>query len=223
MYEYAFDADLAKFAIIIGIFITLLFYEKYKIAAGGMIVPGYIALFINHPEQIIYTFILAFLIYLFVGRFLMKYMILFGRRRFSITILTGAVFAIIVESIVYSYVQFEPFVGFNFIGMIVPGLIANEFIREGKPTTVLMTISFVSILTFSLVWIISQIEFILFLEIPNIIVLTILMVDLMLLILFIIYILFFTNLENFSIFMGKLSEKLKKTHHFKKLGVKRVI
>ena len=48
MYEYAFDADLARFAIIIGLFIALILYEKYKISPGGMIVPGYIALFINH-------------------------------------------------------------------------------------------------------------------------------------------------------------------------------
>ena len=223
MYEYAFDADLARFAIIIGLFIALLLYEKYKISPGGMIVPGYIALFINHPEQIMYTFILAFFVYLFVGRILMKHMILFGRRRFTITILTGAVFAILAESIVYSYIQFEPFVGFNFVGMIVPGLIANEFIREHKPTSVLMAIGFVSILTFCFVWVISQIELILFLEIPNMIVLIILSVDLLLLVAFIVYILFFLDLEGNFDYINKISEKMKTALHLKKWGVKRVV
>ena len=195
MYEYAFDVDLARLAIVIGLFITILFYERLKIAPGGMVVPGYIALFINHPEQILYTFLLAFLVYLIVSRILMKHMILFGRRRFTITVLTGAIFVIATEIFVHSYLRFKPFIGFEIIGIIIPGLIANEFVREDKPVYVLIAISFISLLTFGFVWIIGQINWLFSLKDVESYLLGLFIIDLLLLTAATIYLLFFFKWE----------------------------
>ena len=191
MYTYAFDVDHARFAIIIGLFMAILLYEKYKISPGGMVVPGYIALFINHPEEILYTFTLAFVVYLFVSRLLLPRMILFGRRRFTVTILTGAVFAMITESLVHTYLPFEPFAGFNYIGIIVPGLIANEFVRENRPAGVLLGIGLVSTLTFSFVWLITQLQVVITSSQSSPLLLTLLLVDLLLWIAGMLYVMFF--------------------------------
>ena len=158
MYDYAFDINNAKIAVVIGLFITILFYERLKIAPGGMIVPGYIVLSINHPDQIIYTFFLAYFVYLLVNKILMKHMILYGRRRFTITVFTGAIFVIITETIINSYIIFEPFFGFQLIGLIIPGLIANEFVREQKTFYVTFAIFFISLLTFFYILIFDQIN-----------------------------------------------------------------
>jgi len=158
MYDYAFDENLIRIAVVIGLFIAILFYERLKIAPGGMIVPGYIALFINHPDQIIYTFLLSFLVYLFVSKILMKRMILYGRRRFTITVFTGAIFVIITETIVQSYLSYEPFFGFQLIGLIIPGLIANEFVREQKTFYVTFAIFFISLFTILYILIFEQIN-----------------------------------------------------------------
>lgn len=213
MFEYAFDVDIARFAVIIGLFITLLFYDRLKIAPGGMVVPGYIVIFINHPMQILYTFLVAFAVYLVVGRILMNHMILFGRRRFTVTVLTGAVFAVITESLIGSYASFEPFIGYKLIGIIIPGLIAHELIREHKPVFILMSIGFVTILTFGFVWIVAQIEWVLF-SAPNIILLGLLTIDLILLIGFTVYLLFFFSWENYFGLGSRILEKIKST--FKK-------
>jgi len=197
MYDYAFDVDLARFAIVIGLFITILFYERLKIAPGGMVVPGYIALFINHPEQIFYTFLLAFLVYLFVSKILMKHMILFGRRRFTITVLTGAIFVITTEVFVHSYLTFQPFIGFEIIGIIIPGLIANEFVRENKPFYVLIAISFISLLTFGFIWTTAQIYWLLSLKDVDTFLLGLFIVDLLLLTATTIYLLFLFNWEKY--------------------------
>jgi len=197
MYDYAFNTDLARFAIVIGLFITILFYERLKIAPGGMVVPGYIALFINHPEQIAYTFLLSFIVYLFVSKFLMKHMILFGRRRFTITILTGALFVIATEIFFQSYLTFEPFIGFEIIGIIIPGLIANEFVREDKPVYVLIAILFISILTFSYVWIFAQINWILSTDPNNFTLLSVFIIDLIVIIATTIYLLFYFKWEKY--------------------------
>ena len=123
-----------------------------------MVVPGYIALFINHPDQIIYTFLLSFLVYLFISKILMKRMILYGRRRFTITVFTGAIFVIITETIVQSYLSYEPFFGFQLIGLIIPGLIANEFVREQKTFYVTFAIFFISLFTILYILIFEQIN-----------------------------------------------------------------
>ena len=195
MYPYAFDITHARFAIIIGLFMALLLYEKYKISPGGMVVPGYIALYINHPEEILYTFLLAFVVYFFVARLLIPHMILFGRRRFTVTILTGAVFAMITESLIHTYLPFEPFAEFNYIGIIIPGLIANEFVRENRPTGVLLAIGFVSTLTFSFVWLITQVQFVLSTQQPSIPIVLLLSLDLILWALGMLYFLFFYDHE----------------------------
>jgi poly-gamma-glutamate biosynthesis protein PgsC/CapC len=191
MYPYVFDITHARFAIIIGLFMALLLYEKYKISPGGMVVPGYIALYINHPEEILYTFFLAFIVYFFVARLLIPRMILFGRRRFTVTILTGAVFAMVTESLIHTYLPFEPFAEFNYIGIIIPGLIANEFVRENRPTGVLLAIGFVSTLTFSFVWLIAQFQLVLASQQSSLPILLLLTVDLILWTLGMLYVMFF--------------------------------
>ena len=158
MFEYVVDVDLARLAVITGLFLTVLFFDRLKIAPGGMVVPGYIVLYLNHPDQIFFTFLLAFLVYIFVSRFLMNRMILYGRRRFSVTILTGAVFSIILESFMYSTSNIQPFIGFKLIGIIIPGLIANEMLREQNKVFVLSSIGLVTTLTFGFVWSVSQIK-----------------------------------------------------------------
>jgi len=158
LFEYVVDVDLARLAVITGLFLTVLFFDRLKIAPGGMVVPGYIVLYLNHPDQIFFTFLLAFLVYIFVSRFLMSRMILYGRRRFSVTILTGAVFSIILESLFYSTANIQPFIGFKLIGIIIPGLIANEMLREQSKIFVLSSIGLVTTLTFGFVWSVSQIK-----------------------------------------------------------------
>ena len=210
MYTYAFDIDHARFAIIIGLFMAILLYEKYKISPGGMVVPGYIALFINHPEEILYTFTLAFVVYIFVARLLLPRMILFGRRRFTVTILTGAVFAMITESLVHTYLPFEPFAGFNYIGIIVPGLIANEFVRENRPAGVLLGIGLVSTLTFSFVWLITQLQVVITSSQSSPLLLTLLIVDLLLWIAGMLYVMVFYDQD------GVIPSKLHILHRLKR-------
>ena len=168
MYDYAFDVNLARAAVVIGLFISILFYERLKIAPGGMIVPGYIALYIHRPDQIFYTFFIALIVYLFVSKILMKRMILFGRRRFTITIFTGTIFVLLAEALVQSYLVFDPFYGFQLVGLIIPGLIANEFVREQKTFYITFAIFFISLITLLYILVLEQINGLLNLGISSI-------------------------------------------------------
>ncbi|MFA6035636.1 MAG: poly-gamma-glutamate biosynthesis protein PgsC [Candidatus Micrarchaeia archaeon] len=152
LYEYAFQPEFAKFAVGIGLVVSIIFYEKFQIAPGGMLVPGYIALFFNHPEQILYTFIISLLTGFFIEAFAKKHIILFGRRKFTAVVLTGAVLTFLSEALFTDFTAFVPFVGFQIVGIIIPGLIANEIEHQpDKPLKVLGGILVLSFMTYLIV------------------------------------------------------------------------
>ena len=115
-------------AIGIGMAISFIFYEITGLSAGGVVVPGYIALFLTQPFRILVTILIAFSVY-FMVTFLSNYTILYGRRRFLAMILLGFIFKWIIEEIIIKL----PVSGIELqsIGYIIPGLIANEMRRQG--------------------------------------------------------------------------------------------
>ncbi len=124
-------------AISIGIVIGFLFYELVGISPGGIVVPGYIALFINQPLRIIITIIIAIITY-YIVQFLSNYLILYGKRRFLSMILMSFIVKWFIERFLFQL----PVTGVELqsIGYIIPGLLANEMQRQGILPTLLATI-----------------------------------------------------------------------------------
>lgn len=112
---------------IIGLFIGLLFYEFAGISPGGVIAPAYFALYINQPDKIMITVLLAVVVW-FILEFLSRRLILYGRRRLLLALIIGFCLKLIVESRIQplEYLQFD----LQSIGYIIPGLIANEMVRQ---------------------------------------------------------------------------------------------
>ena len=119
----------------IGILVSLFVTELTGLSPGGIIVPGYIALFLLSPMRLAGTFAIALLSY-GVYRLLSLRFILFGRRRFSALILIGATFAFLAMTAIprLKIVTMD----LRAIGWVVPGLLANSFDRQRVlPTSVL--------------------------------------------------------------------------------------
>ncbi|MEA1964690.1 MAG: poly-gamma-glutamate biosynthesis protein PgsC/CapC, partial [Candidatus Aerophobetes bacterium] len=53
-------------AIGIGIVVSFLFYEIVGLSPGGIVVPGYIALFLTQPTRILITLIISLITYFIV-------------------------------------------------------------------------------------------------------------------------------------------------------------
>ncbi|UCD58904.1 MAG: poly-gamma-glutamate biosynthesis protein PgsC/CapC, partial [Candidatus Hydrogenedentota bacterium] len=70
----------------IGIIASLIFTEVVGLYAGGLIGPGYLALFLNQPSRIAMTIATAFIAYVFVS-FLSQFTFIYGRRRFAAAVL----------------------------------------------------------------------------------------------------------------------------------------
>ena len=73
-------------AIIIGTLISLLVDELFGIQCGGLIVPGYLAMVIDDIPCILLVFAISFIVYVIVNYVLPKFMILFGKRKFAVTL-----------------------------------------------------------------------------------------------------------------------------------------
>ena len=126
----------------IGMVLSLFATETLGVTAGGLIVPGYIALNIDDPTRIIMTFgvsIITFLIVKFLGNFILIY----GKRRLVFTLLLGFLLGYLTHFLssefINSKIRSEDLV---VIGNIIPGLIANWMDRQG----VLRTMSVVMII-----------------------------------------------------------------------------
>lgn len=110
--------------ILLGIAFSLIFSDITGIIPCGIIVPGYIALNLNNPQKLIYTFIII-IITLIIVKLLSKICIIYGRRRFTLMILT----AFIINFFVIKLNIFPNNPGL--IGTIIPGIIANQLERQG--------------------------------------------------------------------------------------------
>ena len=129
-------------AIGIGVMVSFAFYEIIGFSPGGIVVPGYIALFLDQPVRILITLAVALLTYLLVIQ-LSNYVILYGRRRFLAMVLVSFLLKWLIEEIIIKM----PISGIELrsIGYIIPGLIANEMRRQGIFPTI-YSLAIVSIL-----------------------------------------------------------------------------
>ncbi|AOM81622.1 poly-gamma-glutamate biosynthesis protein PgsC [Salisediminibacterium beveridgei] len=131
-----FGADL-YITFVVGIVISLLYAEKAGVLPGGIIVPAYLALIFDQPFFIMAIFFISTLIYFIVVHVLSRITILYGRRKFAAMLLTGVVLKLTFDYF-YPIIPFEIY-ELRGIGVIVPGLIANSFQKQGVVITVTST------------------------------------------------------------------------------------
>ncbi|MFT6181511.1 MAG: poly-gamma-glutamate biosynthesis protein PgsC/CapC [Paracoccaceae bacterium] len=127
------DPEILTTAIGIGLLISLLFSELFGLAAGGLVVPGYIALFWREPMAIVLTLAIAFATH-FIVQLIGSGIILFGKRRTVLVILVAYLLRLALDFAVGDYLADHPVFsdsGVVVIGYIIPGLIAIWFDRQG--------------------------------------------------------------------------------------------
>ena len=126
----------------LGLAISLLFGELHGVAAGGMIVPGYFALYLDQPVQIAGTLGAALITYAIL-RGLSQITIVYGRRLTALAILIGYLVGMAVRWAVAGelFGAATAADGAAVIGYIIPGLIAIWFQRQGVIETTMSLIT----------------------------------------------------------------------------------
>jgi poly-gamma-glutamate biosynthesis protein PgsC/CapC len=102
----------------VGLVVGILCTEAFGIAAAGLVVPGYLALYLTKPRHLAVTLAIAFVAY-GVVRLVGSVLILHGRRRTALMILVGYLLGMLTA-------RFAGLYGDEYaaIGFVIPGLIA---------------------------------------------------------------------------------------------------
>lgn len=110
--------------VVLGVMASILFTEITGLSPAGIIVPGYIVLSLRTPRRVLYTIIVALLAW-GISRILSNFVILYGRRRFAMMIFIAF---FIDLSLGYTIKDWGiP----SMIGILVPGIMASEFEKQG--------------------------------------------------------------------------------------------
>ena len=107
-------------AIGIGMLVGLLFSESLGVMGGGVIVPGYFALHLQDLSSVFVTFFIAIITFLLIS-ILSRYLLIYGRRRVILSLLIAFLIGLF----------FREFIYLEYIGFIIPGLIASWMDRQG--------------------------------------------------------------------------------------------
>ena len=120
----------------LGIVLSLILSELLGVTAGGIIVPGYISLYLHQPIQVIITLLVAILVWGIIQK-LSNIMFLYGKRRIVLALILGFFFGYLTRN--YLYIN-EEIGSLAVIGNIIPGLIANWMDRQGVIRTISVVI-----------------------------------------------------------------------------------
>jgi poly-gamma-glutamate biosynthesis protein PgsC/CapC len=118
----------------IGMVLSLFLTETLGVTAGGIIVPGYIAMNLDNPSRIIVTFGISLIVYLII-QVLSNFILIYGKRRLVLALLLGFFLGYFMRSennILSGLMDMD----FIVIGNIIPGLIANWMDRQGVLRTI---------------------------------------------------------------------------------------
>jgi gamma-polyglutamate biosynthesis protein CapC len=126
--------------LLVGVIVSILFTEFSFVSPGGVIVPGYIAIFWDDPLRIIATLATAVLTLALV-RGMDRVVLLYGRRRFAAAI----VLSFALRGLIDLALPTLPLSGLGMtvgasggttaIGWLVPAIITIEMDRQGMGVT----------------------------------------------------------------------------------------
>lgn len=125
-----------ELAITLGIVLSLIFIEAFGMAAGGVIIPGYIALQLTNVDHMVGTVVISFLTFLIIT-LISRFTFLFGRRQMVVALLVGTLLSILSHHMMVFNTDSST-VEFSAIGWVIPGLIAHWAAKQGYIKTISM-------------------------------------------------------------------------------------
>lgn len=129
--------DLLPLSVGLGLIVGLLMTEVFGIVTGGLILPGYMALNLHQPRHLVATVVAALATYAVVHT-VGSIVVLYGRRKTSLTILVGYLMGAGLHQLttrtafaVDAFFGIHNTTDFAAIGFVIPGLLAMWLERQG--------------------------------------------------------------------------------------------
>ncbi|GGC56263.1 poly-gamma-glutamate biosynthesis protein PgsC [Hoyosella rhizosphaerae] len=150
MISYAFAPEIVRVAVVLGVILSVLMYERTHLTTGGAIVPGYLAISMFTPLSVMMTLVGGILTYFVVTILIAKRFILYGRRKFEIEVLVGLAFGALFTTFASVFGDVDPWLAtLGGIGFLLPGIVAHDIARQGvRKTLIAVTIVSVALALF---------------------------------------------------------------------------
>jgi len=133
-----------------GILVSLAYTELTDLSPGGVIVPAYFVLYMTSPLRTGMTLLLALAAF-GIMQLLSHVMILYGRRRFAMYLLTGLLLKYLVTALFTG--ELLPAGLALSIGYVIPGLIGRDIERQGALQTLLsLAVCCLLLMLLRLIW-----------------------------------------------------------------------
>lgn len=122
--------------------LSFLLTEATGLLCGGLITAGYLSYWLLEPYRVLSTLSFGVVIALLL-KLVQSFFILYGRRKFIISIILSLLGVLVVGRIYYFFSAFSEDI--RIIGYIIPGLLAYDMDRQGivKTTVAVVALSLV--------------------------------------------------------------------------------
>ena len=128
---------MVELAIGLGLVFSLIASELFGLVSAGLVVPGYLALYLDQPWRLAATLLVALVTWTIVRFGIGRLIVLYGRRRFGVTVLTGYIVNAALQHLVIALPSES--IELRAVGYIVPGLMANTALAQGPVVTIAVT------------------------------------------------------------------------------------
>jgi poly-gamma-glutamate biosynthesis protein PgsC/CapC len=147
VHDYLYRPEVVRVALVVGVIVSMLFYERVQLTTGGAIVPAYLALHLPQPLFILTTVAAGYSTYLLVHGALARKLILYGRRKFEVEVLAGLVLVMVLTLVAGWLAPLDPLLlGVAGIGFLVPGILAHDMARQRPGKTIVAVLATTAIL-----------------------------------------------------------------------------
>ena len=130
-------------AIGLGLIVSLFFSEVLGLTASGLVVPGYMALYLNQPLMVMGT-LLAGIVTMLIVQLIGRFILLYGRRTMVLCVIVGYLVGQAVPPLLGTGLGTQA-MDIGVIGYIISGLIGYWMVRQGILETIgtVLTSSFI--------------------------------------------------------------------------------
>lgn len=136
MHEYPFAPEVVRVALVVGVVVSIVFYERMHLTTGGAIVPAYLVLFLPYPLFVVVTLLIGYVTYVLVNRVIAKRFILYGRRKFEVELLVGLGLLTITTLAGLQLEVVDPtLLALVGVGFLIPGVLAHDMFRQRPAKT----------------------------------------------------------------------------------------
>lgn len=136
--EYSSVVDAIHATFLCGLLISYFYYKRTNVSVGGSLAVGYLAAALVHPVTVIFTIAAAFVAYLVIKFVVLRIWLPRPRQIFGIGLLVGIVLGAIWLAFSTFFVDEESiYANLSIVGVIIPGMLCNSFIKQGIKRTML--------------------------------------------------------------------------------------